>query len=164
MFRSLPQMPRAARLTASLVLTLILSGAAYAHDYKLGTLSIDHPWSRATPGGAKTGGGYLKIENKGTAPDRLVSVIAPVAGLVEIHEMKMNNGVMQMRPLEAGILIPAGGSIVLAPGSYHLMLMDLKQPLKQGEQFKATLIFEKAGRIDVMFNVEALGSSGSAHH
>jgi len=145
-------------------IALLTSGtAALAHDYQLGSLHIDHPWSRATPGGAKTGGGYLKIENKGTTPDRLVSVTAPVAGLIEIHEVTTKDGVTQMRPLENGITIPPGGSVVLAPGSFHLMMMDLKQPLKLGDKFKATLVFEKAGKIDVLFNVEAMGSTGAEH-
>ena len=111
------------------------SGAsAHAQEVKAGDLVITQPWSRATPGGAKIAGGYLTIENKGTAPDRLVSGAGDIAGKVEIHEMAMNNGVMTMRPLDKGLVIEPGKTVKLAPGGYHVMLMDLKRPLKQGDK------------------------------
>jgi copper(I)-binding protein len=131
-----------------------------AHDYAVGPLKIGHPWSRATPAGAKVGGGYLSIENGGAAPDRLVSVSAPFAGRVEIHEMAVTNGVMTMRPLEQGVAVPAGGKVELKPGGLHIMFMELKQPLKQDERLKGTLTFEKAGAVEVEFKVEPVGSKG----
>ncbi|WP_439495113.1 copper chaperone PCu(A)C [Bosea sp. (in: a-proteobacteria)] len=140
---------------------------AFAHDYKAGPLKIDHPWSRATPAGAKVGGGYLSIENTGTTPDRLVSVSAPFAGRGEIHEMAVNNGVMTMRELEKGIEIPPGAKVEFKPGGFHIMFQELKQPLKQDERLKATLTFEKAGTVEVEFKVEGIGakgSSGAAEH
>lgn len=139
---------------------LLAATAAFAHEYKAGPLKIGHPWSRATPDGAKVGGGYLSIENTGTAPDRLVSVSAPFAGRSEIHEMATTNGVMTMRPLEAGVDVPAGGKVEFKPGGFHIMFMDLKQPLKQDERLKGTLTFEKAGTVEVEFKVESIGFKG----
>src|SRR5689334_17324861 len=108
---------------------LILSGVARADDVKAGDLVISQAWSRATPGGAKIGAGYLTIENKGSAPDRLVGVSGEVAAKIEVHEMAMNNGVMTMRPLDKGLTIDPGKTVSLAPGGYHLMMMDIKAPL-----------------------------------
>ncbi len=139
-----------------------LAQEALAHDYKLGALKIGHPWSRATPAGTKVGGGYLSIENAGAEADRLVSVSAPVAGRVEVHEMAVTNGVMTMRPLEAGIVVPPGGKVELKPGGFHIMFMDLKQPLKQDERLKGTLTFEKAGAVEVEFKVEAVGARAAS--
>lgn len=137
--------------------------ALMAHEYKIGSLEIEHPWARATPGGATVGGGYLVVKNSGATPDRLVSVASPVAGRVEIHEMAMTNGVMTMRPLPDGLAVPAGGSVALKPGSYHIMFMGLKQPLKEGEMVEGTLTFEKAGALPVKFKVEPVGAGGAGH-
>jgi len=140
----------------------MLGRSAHAEDVKAGDLVISKPWTRATPGGAKIGGGYLTIENKGSAPDKLVSATADVAGKVEVHEMAMNNGVMTMRPLESGLAIDPGKTVKLAPGGYHLMLMDLREPLKQGEKVPVTLQFEKAGKVAVTLDVEGVGAQGPA--
>ncbi len=136
--------------------------AAPAGVIKVGDLTLDAPWSRATPGGAKVAGGFLKITNTGTTPDRLVSATFEQSGRVEIHEMAMNNGVMTMRPLAAGLEIAPGKSVELAPGGFHLMFMDLKQPLKEGEKVKGVLVFQKAGKVDVTFDVRGLGASAPA--
>ncbi|MDU6239587.1 MAG: copper chaperone PCu(A)C [Bradyrhizobium sp.] len=143
-------------------LALLLAGspAAFAADVKAGDLVITQPWSRATPGGAKTGAGYLTIENKGGAPDRLVAGSGDVAGRIEVHEMAVNNGVMTMRPLEKGLVIEPGKTVALAPGGYHLMLMELKSPLKQGDKLPVTLEFEKAGKVAVTLEVQAVGAKG----
>jgi copper(I)-binding protein len=131
--------------------------------YKLGDLTVSSPWTRATPGGAKIAGGYLKVTNNGTAADRFVGVRSDVSDRIEIHEMSMSDGVMKMRPLPNGLEIKPGEAVELKSGGYHLMFMDLKQPLKQGDTLKATLLFEKAGTLDVDFNVNALGAtSGNA--
>src|ERR1700740_370067 len=82
-----------------------------AEDVKAGDLVISQAWSRATPGGAKTGGGFLTIENKGTSPDKLVGVSADAAGKVEVHQMTMDGGVMKMRPLEGGLTIDPGKTV-----------------------------------------------------
>lgn len=150
------------RPLAGAVLLLALSCAAEAAEIKAGDLVITNPWSRATPGGAKVAGGYLIIENKGTAPDRLLSGSAAVAGKFEVHEMQMDEGVMKMRSLDKGLEIGPGKTVKLAPGGYHLMLMDLKQPLKEGEQVPVTLQFEKAGTVQLSLDVQAVGAKAPA--
>ncbi|MGJ5178941.1 copper chaperone PCu(A)C [Bradyrhizobium oligotrophicum] len=148
------------RSLLALALLLPVSPGAFAADVKAGDLVIVQPWSRATPGGAKTGAGYLTIENKGAAPDRLVAVSAEIAGRAEIHEMAVTNGVMTMRPLDKGLVIDPGKTVALAPGGYHLMLMDLKSPLKQGDKLPVTLEFEKAGKVAVTLEVQPVGAKG----
>jgi len=130
-----------------------------ASEYKLGTLQISQPWSRATPKGATVAGAYLKITNNGTAADRLIGGTSPIAGRFEIHEMSMDNGVMKMRPLKNGLEIKAGDSVELKPGSYHIMLLDLKGPVSKGDQVKGTLTFEKAGSVDVAYKVVGVGET-----
>jgi len=137
----------------------LIAISARAEDVKAGDLVITQGWSRATPGGARTGGGFLTIENKGSAPDKLVSASADVAGKVEVHEMAMNDGVMRMRPVEGGLTIDPGKTVKLAPGGYHLMIMELKSPLKQGDKLPVTLQFEKAGKVTVTLDVQAVGAS-----
>ena len=121
-------------LACAAALFALLGAPAHAQEVKAGDLVITQPWSRATPGGAKIAGGYLTIENKGAAPDRLISGAGDFAGKVEIHEMAMNNGVMTMRPLDKGLVIEPGKTVKLAPGGYHLMLMDLKNAAQAGRQ------------------------------
>ena len=141
-------------------LAALLATPVRAEDVKAGDLVISQAWTRATPGGAKTGGGFLTIENKGSAADRLVSASADVAGKVEVHEMAVNDGVMKMRPIEGGLAIEPGKTVKLAPGGYHLMMMNLKNPLKQGEKLPVTLQFEKAGKVTVTLDVEGVGAKG----
>lgn len=141
-----------------------LATAASAHEYKLGALEIGHPWSRATPNAAPVAGGFLTVTNSGASADRLVSVAASISDKVEIHEMAVTDGVMKMRPLDKGLDIPAGAKIELKPGGFHVMFIGLHQQLKAGDKVKGTLTFEKAGKIDVDFNVEAMGKPGDAGH
>jgi len=131
-----------------------------ADEAKIGNLVITQAWSRATPGGAKVGGGYLTITNEGSTPDRLIGGSSQVAAKVQVHEMSMNNGVMTMRPVEQGLVIEPGKTVKLSPGGFHLMLLDLKGPLKQGEKVPVTLEFERAGKISLMFDVEGIGAMG----
>ncbi len=144
--------------------------SAGAQEFKAGTIAVSKPWSRATPQGAKVGVGYLEITNRGDAPDRLVSLSTATAGRSEIHEMVMREGVMHMRPLAEGLTVAPGQTVKLAPGGLHLMFVDLAGPLKQGQKLDATLIFERAGKLDITFSVEALGArapgagAGSHHH
>ena len=151
-----------AALSAFLLASLLAAPPSRADEVKAGDLVISQAWSRATPGGAKVGGGFLTIENKGTAPDRLIGGTSDVASKVEVHEMSMNNGVMTMRPLEKGLTIDPGRTVKLAPGGYHLMLMNLKNPLKQGDKLAIGLEFEKAGKVQVSFDVQAVGAPGPA--
>jgi len=140
-------------------LLLLIPGTVIAADYKIGALEIDSPWARATASTAPAGGGYLTIVNKGTTADRLVTVRSPVAQAAAIHEMKMDGNIMRMRELDKGLEIPAGGTVTLAPSGFHVMLMGLKEPLKQGTKVPLTLVFEKAGSIDVELSVEGLGAT-----
>ena len=139
-----------------------LAAPLRADEVKAGDLVITQAWSRATPGGAKIGGGYLTIENKGSAPDRLIGGSADIAGKVEVHEMAMNNGVMTMRPLDKGLTIEPGKTAKLAPGGYHLMMFDLKGPLKQGDKLPVTLEFEKAGKVTISLDVQGVGAQAPA--
>lgn len=137
--------------------------AAGSDTFKVGDITVASPWTRATPGGAKVAGGYLKVTNNGTVADKLVSGTADIAGRVEIHEMAMNNGVMQMRPLNDGLELKPGQTVELKPGGYHVMFLDLKRQLKQGETVKATLQFEKAGKVEITLNVAAVGGASAPH-
>ena len=155
-------MPKIKLVLLALVFLCAGFSVSNADEIKAGDLVISQAWSRATPSGAKAGAGYLTIENKGTAPDRLIGGSADVAGKIEIHEMAMSNGVMKMRPLDKGLEISPGKTVKLAPGGYHVMLMDLKSQLKQGDKLPITLEFEKAGKVTVSFDVESVGAQGPA--
>ena len=155
-------MKRATALAFTVLIAGVLASSARAEDVKAGDLLISQEWARATPGGAKVGGGYLTIENKGGTPDKLIGASADGAGKIEVHEMTMTNGVMKMRPVEGGLTIDPGKTVKLAPGGYHLMLMDLKNPLRQGDKIAMTLQFEKAGKVAVTLDVQGVGAAGPA--
>lgn len=140
------------------IAALLATGTALAHDYTAGDLVIDHPVARATPANAPVSGGYMTIRNTGDEADRLVGGTAAFAGKVEIHEMSMDGDVMKMREIEGGIEIPAGGEVVLKPGGLHVMFMQLGERLEEGDEHTATLAFEKAGDVEVTFNVESLAT------
>jgi copper(I)-binding protein len=142
---------------AAAVALAVLAWPAFAHDYTLGALKITHPWSRATPKGAETGGGYLSITNTGTTPDRLIGGTTAVSKGFEIHEMSMDHGVMKMRPLPNGIEIKPGETVTLKPSGLHIMFTGLKSQLTKGEHVDATLKFEKAGEVKVFFLVGSIG-------
>ena len=123
------------------------------------SITVEQPWARATAGGAKTGAVYLTLDNKSGTADSLTGASSNVADKLQIHEMKVENGVMKMREIAGGLPIPAGGSVALKPGSYHVMLIGLKKPLTAGEKFPLTLTFEKAGNMSVTVPVQAMGAS-----
>lgn len=128
----------------------------------VGDLEISGAFTRATLPNAPVGGGYLTITNKGAADDCLVSVSTPAAGTSQIHEMKMDGDVMKMNELPDGLVIPAGQSVSLAPGGYHLMFMDLTGPLVEGQSITVTLTFEKAGAVEVQLPVGSPAARGPA--
>jgi periplasmic copper chaperone A len=142
----------------------VAASAASAHEYKAGPLQIQHPWSRATPKGATVAGGYMKITNTGTTPDRLIGGSTEAAPKFEIHEMSMQGGVMKMRMLPKGLEIKPGQTVELKPGGYHLMFVGIAAPLEQGKPVKGTLEFEKAGKIEVEYAVEAIGGTSKGQH
>src|SRR6266705_1652114 len=119
--------------TFLVALLLVVSGTA-AQQYTAKSLWIDHAFARATPPGARTGGVYLTIENKSSDGDRLVRATSPMAESVELHRMSMDNGMMRMRALP-GLDIPPGSVVAFESAGYHLMLLDLKRALKEGESF-----------------------------
>ncbi len=146
----------------------VLTATAQGHDYKAGDLTIDHPWTRATPGAAKVAAGYTKITNNGTKPDRLIAATAEGAKTVTLHQMSVVNDVMTMREVKGGLEIKPGETVELKPGGYHMMMMGLKTPLKEGATIKGSLTFENAGTVPVEFKVEALAAKEPAgahdHH
>lgn len=148
------------RIVMIVAAVLAFAGGVAAEDYRLGPIKIEQPWSRATPKGARVAGGYLKITNTGTEPDRLVGGTAPFAGGFEIHEMSMDGGVMKMRMLRNGVEIKSGATVEFKPESYHLMFTGLTRPLVKGERLKGTLVFEKAGTVEVEYVVQAVGAPG----
>src|SRR5882757_8140711 len=152
----------ARNLATAVLFATLLAAPARAQEVRAGDLVITQAWSRATPGGAKVAGGYLTIENKGTAADRLIGGSVDVAARVEVHEMAMNNGVMTMRQLDSGLAIEPGKTVKLAPGGYHLMMLDIKSPLKQGDKVPVTLEFEKAGKVTLSLDVQGVGAQAPA--
>lgn len=147
---------------AAALLSTYLASSASAHDYSAGSLKLGHPWARATPPAAKVGGGYLKIENAGITSDRLLGGTTEAAARLEIHESSFADGIARMRERTDGVGIGPGESVELKPGGVHLMLLDLKAPLKQGDRIKATLRFEKAGPVEVEFQVQGIGAQPQA--
>lgn len=142
-------------LAALLVLTALALGfPAAAHQYKAGDIAIGHPWSRPAAKGMN-GVGYLTLTNTGDTPDVLMAVESDVAAKVQIHESSMAGGVMRMTRLKHGVTIPAHGQVELAPAGKHVMMIKLRRPLAVGDKVPATLVFRKAGRVDVVFVVQA---------
>jgi copper(I)-binding protein len=130
----------------------VASAAGEASPNARATLEIREPWLRPSPPGVPVGAGYLTIINRGTAADELLGVATPRASMVQIHETRMEQGVMRMRELER-LTIGAGVQIALAPGGAHLMLMGLNEPLRVGEKVPLTLRFARSGEKTVIFEV-----------
>ncbi|MPZ34308.1 MAG: copper chaperone PCu(A)C [Rhodospirillales bacterium] len=152
------------RFLSLMAAAALFASPAWAQDYKLGSLEISQPWTRATAPTAKAGGGYVTITNKGTTPDRLVAVRSAVSDKVGIHQMKMDGNVMRMRGLDKGLEIPPGATVELKPGGYHIMFMELKTPLAKDTKVPVTLVFEKAGSIDIELLVQAMGAQPPGQH
>lgn len=145
----------------TLASALILSaGIATAHDYTVGDLKIMHPMAFETPKMAKTGAGFLMITNTGDTDDVLLEVRADFPK-VEIHTTEETDGVAKMMHVET-LPIPAGESVKLAPGGYHVMFMGLSSQLEEGQKIAATLVFENAGEVEVTFNVETRSEDGES--
>ena len=135
--------------------------AAEAHEFKLGPITIDHPWTRATT--VQTGAAYMALKLAGKEADRLVKATSPDAAMVEMHTMAIENGVMRMHEVKAIDLKP-GATTELKPGGFHIMMIGLKRPLREGESIKLTLTFEKAGTVDVDATVEKAGAPKPGKH
>jgi copper(I)-binding protein len=145
-------------LAAAVGLTAVMLSPAIAQEYKAGSIRIEAPWLRAAPAGAQTAAGYLKVENAGKEADRLIGGSVPFAAKLQVHEMSMAGGVMKMRELPKGLEVNPGTTVELKPGSYHLMFEDLKQPLREGDKIKGTLVFEKAGTVEVEYVVRGMAA------
>lgn len=122
-----------------------------------GDVQVKDIWARATPGGAQTAAIYATLQS--IAGDRLTAASTPVAKETQLHTMTMEEGVMKMRQVD-GIDLPAGQTVALKPGGYHIMLIGLTEPLKEGQTFPVTLTFAKAGAENVTVTVQAVGSMG----
>ena len=148
----------------ALAVSLALAGSAQAATYRLGSLEVANPWSR--PAAAKgNGAGFMVITNRGAKPDALKAVETPLARKAEIHQSSTAGGVMRMQRLDAGIAIPAGKAVTLAPGGYHVMLLGLTKQLKSGDKVPATLVFQSGARLKVEFQVAATApAAGHDHH
>lgn len=150
-------------LVAALALAALALPAA-AHDITFGPLQLNGPFTRATLPNAPVGGGFLTIVNTGAEDDRLVSATSDIARDTQIHEMAMEGDVMKMRQLTDGLAIPAGETVVLEPGGYHIMFMGLNQAFVEGETVPVTLVFEKAGSVTVDLHIEATAADAPAGH
>lgn len=141
---------------------LLIATPALALEYSVGSLTLTDPWARATPSVAPVAGGYVTIVNRGSEPDRLLTVTSPMAERIEVHESTTVDGVARMRPVDTLVIAP-GETVVLKPGGLHLMLLKPSAPLRQEERFPATFVFEKAGAIAVEFAVQGMGASAAPH-
>ncbi|MDA8870066.1 copper chaperone PCu(A)C [Rhizobiaceae bacterium] len=137
------------------------SDAATGGSATVGELVIDAAWTRQTPPGAKVAGGYLTVTNNGTTADRLIGGSASFAERVEVHEMSVTDGVTRMAALADGLDIPAGETVALEPGSFHLMFTGLTSAPKAGETVPVTLTFANAGDVTVQLPVAAIGAPGA---
>lgn len=141
-------------LATLLITTGLLSSNLHAEEYTHDDLLIDTPYTRTTPPGAPVAGGFLKVTNNGKETDTLIGGTVDFSEAVEIHEMPMVDGVMQMRQLEDGLEIPPGETVELKPGGYHIMFIKLSEQMIEGEKHKATLTFKNAGDVEVEFVVK----------
>ncbi len=142
---------------------LCLAAPVFAHDFTAGDLEIKHPHIPQPAASAKAAGGFMTIVNSGAKPDRLLGVESALAMKSEVHESKVDaNGIGTMTHIDA-LEIPAGGTVTLEHGGYHVMFMGLTGPLTEGELHKATLIFESAGRVQVEFSIDAPTGQGTGH-
>ncbi|MCB9959953.1 MAG: copper chaperone PCu(A)C [Rhodospirillaceae bacterium] len=153
-------------LALACLLAGLAAGPTLAHEFHVEGLTIDHPFARENPRVGGAGGAFMTITNSGDTDDILVGASSPVSADVELHTHIMEDGVMRMREVEGGIPVPAGTVVELQPGGYHVMFMEINEPLVEGDEFPLTLIFERAGSIDVMVSVEDIsaGAHGGMEH
>jgi periplasmic copper chaperone A len=148
----------------AVVALLFFALSARAHEFKAGDLEIIHPYIPQPAVSAKSAGGYMAITNNGTEPDRLIGIETDFAAKSEVHESKVDaDGVGTMEHVEA-LEIQPGETVSLEQGGYHVMLMGLTGPLKEGEMHRAVLIFEKAGRVEIEFMIDPPAGMGEMDH
>ncbi|MEH6630051.1 MAG: copper chaperone PCu(A)C [Halopseudomonas aestusnigri] len=148
------------RLFAALatIICLSLTSTVSASDNKAGDIMVQKPWARATLGQMKNGASFLSLHNMGSEDDTLISAAGAAAKRIELHSHTMVDGVMKMRQVEGGIPVTAGSMVELKPGGFHIMMMGLSAPLKEGEMFPLTLTFEKSGSVDIMIHIQKGGA------
>lgn len=132
-------------------------------EHEVGDLMLKAPFARATLPNQPVAGAFLTITNNGNEDDVLVAVSSPISERGEVHEMKMDGDTMKMREMADGLVIPAGETVELKPGGYHLMFMQLKQPLVEGETVEMTLEFQNAGSVTVLFAIMGKGAKSMGH-
>jgi periplasmic copper chaperone A len=140
----------------------LLAVQVLAHNHEKGDIQVRHPWSRATPPGAKVAVGYMEIRNHGQQPDRLLSASTELAQRVEMHVTRQEGDVVKMRQVKS-FEIPGRERYELRPGGAHMMLVDIVRPLKKGERFTMRLVFERAGELEVELEVQEQGSRRPHH-
>ncbi len=148
--------------TVALVLTIVATTAASADHHKVGmhsspSVTVAKAWARASIG--RNGAAYFTLVNASETDVKLVGVTANVAKRVKLHSHRMDGNIMRMRPLE-NIVVPAGASVTLKPGGHHVMLMGLTHKLKEGDAFPLTVVFEKAGKMQISVKVGKIGAAG----
>ncbi|MFP4537803.1 MAG: copper chaperone PCu(A)C [Dichotomicrobium sp.] len=147
-------------ILAMLALCLISTMAAHAHVETVSDLEIVHPWAKASLKGVPNSAAYMAITNTGDTDDRLVAVSAEVSENTELHTMSMEEGVMRMRRIEGGLILPAGETVVLEPGGKHIMLIGLRRQLKPGDRFDLSFTFENAGEHTIEVRVPEAQEDG----
>ena len=150
-------MKRIGTVLSAFLLALAVYGQVHAQTPDAKPIVVDHPWARATPAGAKTGAAYMTLINNGSAGDRLLGATTPVADKIQFHSVSEDNGVSRMREMH-DVAVAPGARVTFSPGGMHVMLVELKQPLKEGQTFPLSLTFEKAGNVDVMVSVAKVGA------
>ena len=144
-------------LMSALLLALFVSGQVHAQNTSQNSIVVEHPWARATPTGAKTGAAYLTLINNDSSSDRLLSATTPVADKVQFHSVSEENGISHMREMKSVEVAP-GGKVTFSPGGMHIMMVGLKQPLKEGQTLPLALTFEKAGKVEITASVAKVGA------
>ncbi|MBO9588796.1 copper chaperone PCu(A)C [Devosia sp.] len=125
-----------------------------AHGFKGGEIFIDHPMIQEAPPGARVLGGYVTLQNNGAEDDRLIAIESPAAEKVDLHQSVVTDGIARMTPLSEGLPLPAGQIVWLGDNGTHAMFVQPDRRYAVGDELPATLIFEKAGRVEVTFKVE----------
>ncbi|HHF3017048.1 TPA: copper chaperone PCu(A)C [Vibrio diabolicus] len=149
-------MLKSLKTAAIALIAVIASPLSLAHDYEAGKIHIDHPWSREAPPNAPVIGGFFQLTNHGDSEDALIAAESPIAGHVEIHTHKKEDGVMKMIKIDE-VHVPANDSVLFKPGSFHLMIFNPTQALKEGDRFPMTFTFKNAGKVEVEMAVEKQG-------
>jgi len=147
----------------TLAAALLLAAPTFAHEVTAGDIQIIHPHIPQPAASAKAAGGFMAIVNTGTDPDRLLGAESDIAMKVEVHESKVDaNGIGTMEHVDA-IEIPPGETVSLEHGGYHIMFMGLKGTLTEGEMHKGVLVFERAGRVEIEFQIDPPTGKGGGH-